>query len=140
MKGYDVTMAIYGLRERDPRYQTAAYLFAHESLDHTIREMLKLPEGQRRHVSAVELLDGMRDCAIQRFGYMARSVWESWGVYSTSDWGNVIFNLIGAKLMQANEGDKLEDFEGVYDFESVFDRQWDFDLAYHAAKQRGQPG
>jgi uncharacterized repeat protein (TIGR04138 family) len=100
------------------------------------REMLKLPEDKRRHVSAAELLDGMRDCAIQRFGYLARLVWESWGIYSTSDWGHVIFNLIGAKLMQANEGDKLEDFEGVYDFESVFDQQWNFDRAYHSAKNR----
>ncbi len=123
----DLATTMLELRRKDPRYQTTAYLFAHEALDHTLTKVLNLPKDQRRHVTASELLHGMRDFAVERFGYLARPVWEAWGIYSTSDWGNVIYNLITHNLMSANEDDRPEDFEGVFDFEAAFDRQWSFD-------------
>jgi uncharacterized repeat protein (TIGR04138 family) len=114
------------LPQRDPRYRLNAYIFAFQALEYTMKDHLKLSPDTRRHISARELLEGMRDYAIQQYGFLARSVWESWGVYATSDWGAVIFNLIGANLMRADDNDRLDDFKGVFEFEEAFDQRWAF--------------
>ncbi|MCA8939108.1 MAG: hypothetical protein KDB07_04845 [Planctomycetes bacterium] len=105
---------------KDSRYARNAYVFAFQGLDFTMRETLGLGDGERRHVSAEEMLRGMKECAINEYGDMARHVWEDWGIYSTLDWGNIIFNLIDANLMHANQDDRIEDFAGVYDFDQAF--------------------
>ena len=46
-----------------------------------------------------ELLGGVRDLALQEFGLMARTVFRMWGVNSTADFGEIVFNLIDAGLM-----------------------------------------
>ncbi len=117
---------LYGILERDSRYSRNAYLFAFQALEYTMKSFLQLDEDKRRHVSAQELLDGMKEYAIKHFGYMARYVWESWGIGSTDDWGNVVYNLIDAGLMKQNEEDSPELFSGVFDFEEVFERAWEF--------------
>ncbi|MCK6440222.1 MAG: hypothetical protein L6Q71_08495 [Planctomycetes bacterium] len=111
---------------KDPRYARNAYVFAFQALEYTMREYLKLSDTQRRHVSAQEILEGMRRFAIDQCGFMARNVWESWGIYSTADWGNVIYNLIAANLMKQNDEDDLAQFRGVYSFDDAFDRNWTF--------------
>jgi len=110
----------------DERYGRAAYYFAFLALEYTLRQLLNLPENKRRHVSAPELLNGMRQLAVEQYGFLARHVWESWGVYETEDWGNVIYNLIAGGLMSENDEDSREDFVSVYDFDEAFDRRWSF--------------
>lgn len=114
------------IRQRDKRYARAAYGFAFFALDYTMKEHLKLPEEGRRHVSARELLEGLKACAIDQFGALARSVWESWGVRTTEDWGNIIYNLIQAEAMKQSDDDKLEHFKDVYAFDEAFAGSWRF--------------
>ena len=89
-----------------------------------MRDHLKLKDDERRHISAKELVEGMKALAVEQFGNMARGVWESWGVHETGDWGSVIYNLIDAELMRQNDGDSIEDFKGVYDFDAAFGKEW----------------
>jgi uncharacterized repeat protein (TIGR04138 family) len=101
--------------ERDGRYACHAYRFVYESLDYTLKKI-----GCKRHVSGRELLFGIRDLAIEQFGGLAQMVFDRWGIKSTSDWGQIVWNLSEAGLMSRSDTDSLSDFEDVYDFGRTF--------------------
>ena len=71
-------------------------------------------------MSGRELLEGIREYALKTYGPMARTVLEFWGIHKTGDFGNIVFNMIAAKLFSKTENDTLEDFKDVYEFESAF--------------------
>ncbi len=102
---------------KDPRYNAEAYLFLMKGLNFTVSRLEK-----RRHVSGQELSEGLKLYAIEQFGPMARTVLENWGVSSTEDFGNIVFNMIEAKLLSKTETDSIDDFKGAYDFKEAFDR------------------
>ncbi|MFQ5843737.1 MAG: Minf_1886 family protein, partial [Planctomycetota bacterium] len=54
-------------------------------------------------------------------GFLAKSVLEEWGVRSTEDLGNIVFNLVEAELLSRTESDTRQDFVGVYDFGEAFE-------------------
>jgi uncharacterized repeat protein (TIGR04138 family) len=99
----------------DGRYPVDAYRFVYEGLDFTLKRI-----GCKRHITGRELLEAIRDLALEQFGGMALLVFEMWGVRKTSDFGNLVFNLVDAGLMSRSESDSREDFEDVYDFKEVF--------------------
>ena len=101
--------------KRDPRYRPEAYEFVIQALHHTLEKA-----GERRHVSARELLEGIRDYALERFGPLALVVLDAWGVKATDDFGEVVFNHSEAKLMGKTDTDTKEDFHAVYDFHDAF--------------------
>lgn len=100
---------------RDGRYHENAYRFVYEALDHTLRMI-----GSKRHVTGRELLEGVKGLALEQFGGLTLMVFENWGVRKTSDFGNIVFNLVEAQLMSRSEADCREDFENAYDFREVF--------------------
>ncbi len=104
---------------RDNRYKANAYSFVMASLEHL---MSSLP--QARHVGGRELLEGIRETALEQFGPMAKEVFNFWGVYVTEDFGNIVFNLVDAGLLSKTEHDDIEDFVDVYDFEKVFEQDY----------------
>jgi len=118
--------------ERDPRYPYEAYEFMFAALAHTQKLLDRLPreepdeeeageaEGQTcHHVSGAELLHGVRDLALREFGLMARTVFRMWGVNNTSDFGEIVFNLIEAGLMSKTDEDTRADFADVYDLDEA---------------------
>ena len=107
------------LRERNPRFEGRAYLFVLSSLHH-VMSRLDTP----RHISGAELAQGVRSLAIERFGPLARTVLEHWGVHSTDDVGEIVFALVDAGILITQEGDRVEDFRGLFDFEDAFDRNY----------------
>lgn len=107
------------LREKNPRYTDAAYVFLLSALQYTID---CLPEP--RHITGRELAEGCRDLAIQRFGPMARTVLEHWGVHSTEDMGAIVYALIECGVLIRQDTDSREDFRDVYDFEEAFERDY----------------
>ena len=105
------------LRDRYPQYQETVYLFVLSALHHVIE---RLPEP--RHISGPELAEGVRDLAKARFGPLARTVLEHWGVHTTEDVGQIVFALVEAGILIKQEEDDLQDFVGVYDFDEAFGR------------------
>src|SRR5438046_7875966 len=104
----------------DPRYGRGAYVFLRDALDFTTKQQKKIKGVSVRHVSGPELLDGVRRYAMKEFGPMVMTVFDSWGVHSCEDIGNMVFNLIGAGVFGKTEQDSIEDFKRVYDFEEAF--------------------
>jgi len=82
------------IREKDSRYQREAYLFLREALDHTQEMIAKDSHGRSRHVSGQELLAGIRELALRKFGPMTKMLFAEWGVHSCSDFGEIVFNMV----------------------------------------------
>ena len=112
--------ALDSIVRSDPRYQRDAYVFLRDALDFTTKRQKKAKGTSVRHVSGPELLEGLRQYALKEFGPMVTTVFDSWGIHSSEDVGNMVFNLIGGGIFGKTEEDSIEDFKNVYDFEEVF--------------------
>jgi len=104
----------------DPRYQRDAYVFLRDALDFTTKQQKKVKGATVRHVSGPELLEGVRRYALKEFGPLVMTVFDSWGIHSCEDVGNMVFNLIEAGIFGKTEEDSIEDFKNVYDFDEAF--------------------
>lgn len=107
------------IRLRESRYDERAYLFVLAALEFCQQ---RLPE--RRHLTGRELAEGCRDLALARYGVLARTVLEHWGIRSTADFGEVVFALVDTGLLMSQPQDSKDDFIGVFDFHEAFDRAY----------------
>ncbi len=101
--------------EKNPRYKLEAYTFVLAALHDTVVS-LKTP----RHITGQELAAGIRDYALEQFGPMAKTVLNHWGIEETLDFGKIVFALIDVELLSKQPGDKMSDFEKIYEFEEAF--------------------
>ncbi|MSR37035.1 MAG: hypothetical protein EXR95_10435 [Gemmatimonadetes bacterium] len=107
------------LHEKNPRFHGKAYLFLLSALHHVI-EGLERP----RHISGQELAGGVRELALERYGPMARTVLEHWGIHATEDLGDIVFALVECGILVKQEDDRKEDFRDVFDFEEAFELEY----------------
>jgi uncharacterized repeat protein (TIGR04138 family) len=133
----------------DPRYAIEAYIFILEALNSARREKLR---GQRReqqaersqqpvvrprasrphakktgvsgHVTAAELCEAVQTLALRQFGSLAVTVLGHWGVVSTSDIGEIVYNLIAAGDLEKQPSDSRSDFDNVFEFETALQPKW----------------
>ena len=129
--------------ENDPRYPVEAYEFVREALAYA-QEVMGMGEAEvvdredeeaqmERHLTGQELCEASRRYALEQYGMMAHVVLKQWGIHSTSDLGEVVYNLIRVDLMRKSSADRREDFDDVYDFQKAFND--DFDFAKEQQKQ-----
>ncbi len=139
------------LLERDKRYRIEAYLFVFDALDYAHRVLglgadvpsegenegearpAESPEGgdertESRHLTGQELSEAMRLFALDQFGYLAKCVLNSWGVYTTGDFGELVYNLIEIGQMRKTAQDRREDFDDVFDFENGLRKSFAIEL------------
>ncbi|WP_420634548.1 Minf_1886 family protein [Candidatus Palauibacter sp.] len=112
----DTPGALAGIRKRNPRYTEAAYLFLLSALQRRLSS-LELP----RHISGAEVADAVRELALERFGPLARTVLEHWGVHDTTDIGEIVFALVDGGVLIKEPDDSREDFEGLFTFDEAFE-------------------
>ncbi|MDX2225819.1 MAG: hypothetical protein SFY92_01780 [Verrucomicrobiae bacterium] len=120
MKKMSFNEALGLILSEDPRYHTEAYVFVRESLDHTLKSLKRDAESSDRHVSGRELLEGIRDHALQEYGPMSKTLLNFWGIQTCEDFGNIVFNMVNKGVLGKTENDRLEDFHEAYDFEEAF--------------------
>ena len=123
-----------GVVARDHRYGYQAYVFIFEALEHTktLRKRARAAQKPRRrrpgehaqHVSGRELCEGARDLAIGHYGLMALTVLAQWGIHSTADLGEIVYNLIRSGELEKTPHDSRADFDGVFDFEEALRREF----------------
>lgn len=125
------------LLNEDSRYRIEAYQFVREALSFA-QDVVSLDEEGKsthrveaaphdettRHLTGQQLCETIRQYAIEQYGYMAPLVLKTWGVTSTSDFGEIVYNLIRVKMMKKSQSDKREDFDDVYDFDVAFRDQF----------------
>ena len=112
--------ALEEILTHDPRFYRDAYHFVRESLDYTQKLISKDNRGSIRHISGQELLDGIRQFALQQFGPMVVTVLEEWGVKNCRDFGDIVFNMVEHSLLAKTEKDTRDDFNNGYDFTDAF--------------------
>jgi uncharacterized repeat protein (TIGR04138 family) len=107
------------LRRRYPMYHETAYLFILTALHYTIERI-----GEARHITGREMAEGCRDLALERYGPMARSVLEYWGIRGTRDFGEIVFALVELGILVKQDGDSVADFDGLFSFGDAFEQNY----------------
>jgi uncharacterized repeat protein (TIGR04138 family) len=128
----------------DPRYSIEAYAFVLEALNHAKHQKLKAkgrerdkerstePDHEGRassssskksrvtgHVTGRVLCEAVRKLALRQYGLLAATVLNHWGVRSTSDIGDIVYNLIAAGDLEKTRSDSRSDFDNVFDFDTA---------------------
>ena len=119
MSGSEFWSLVERIRAEDGRYRPEAYAFVMEALDETVRAA-----GERRHVSAAELLAGACDHARRVYGLMALTVLGSWGIRAGSDIGEIVFQLIDAGVLSKRDEDTRADFDQEFDFKAILEKNY----------------
>ena len=117
--------------ESDTRYRPDSYEFVLEALSFTQKKCRRT-----KHVTGEELLHGIKDLLMERFGPMALAVLRYWRVYATEDFGNIVFNLVEKKVLSKTEEDDIQVFRNKYDFEEVFEKGYRNQLARKISRMR----
>ena len=107
------------IRVRESRFDEKAFLFVLAAIEFCQQRLT-----ERRHLSGRELALGCRDLALERYGVLARSVLEHWGLTSSASIGEVVFALVDVGLLSAQPTDSATDFLDVFDFHEAFDRNY----------------
>lgn len=130
----------------DRRYKLEAYQFVRAGLSYA-QEVLGLGKPRRaddsleaeadeesleetdqprppRHVTGQDLCTALKQLAHEQYGLMAKLVLNSWGIYCTSDFGEIVYNLIKIGEMTKSEGDRRSDFDSVFDFDQALVREF----------------
>jgi uncharacterized repeat protein (TIGR04138 family) len=112
--------ALEKILAKDSRFSRDAYVFLREALDFSQKLIGKESRGTIRHITGQELLDGIRQFALQQFGPMAVTVFEEWGVKNCRDFGDIVFNMVEIGLLAKTDKDSRDDFQNGYDFTDAF--------------------
>ncbi len=115
------------------RYAPAAYDFMSEALHYTQQALGRAgsesSDDEDAHISGQELLHGIRRLGQKRFGLLAKTVFEQWGIHETGDFGRIVFELIERGDMRKTEDDQLSDFCDIYSFQTAFDDEYEIDVS-----------
>ncbi|MGQ0539744.1 MAG: Minf_1886 family protein [Gemmatimonadaceae bacterium] len=112
------------IRLREQRFHEHAYLFVLAAL-----ECYQAKLATRRHIDGRELALACRDLAIERYGVLARSVLEHWGIRSSADLGDVVFTLVDLGFLMSQETDTRLAFVDVFDFDEAFELAYPWSTA-----------
>jgi len=120
MKKISFNEALLQILKEDSRYHAEAYLFMRAALDFASKMLKKPVKGPQKHVSAAELLEGIRQYALREYGPLTMTVLDYWGIHNCADFGRIVFNLVNKNILRKTESDSIHDFDGGYDFEIAF--------------------
>lgn len=107
---------------KDARFELGAYIFLYEALAWTQHRLGRDDAAlsmEARHVSGQELLEGIRDYSAELFGPLAPTVFHSWGISHSRDFGRIVFNLVENELLGKTDDDRIEDFENGFELEEA---------------------
>jgi len=136
----DPSHPIAKLLKEDRRYTFEAYVLVFESLNYAHKvlgmgidrpvegeeEEAEEAQGEEegapreRHLTGQQLCEAIRQYALEQYGYMALCLLNNWGIHATSDFGEIVFNLIRIGQMRKTNEDRREHFDNVFDFDAGF--------------------
>jgi len=134
----EISNPMFELMEQDDRYKPEAYefirmalAFAHDVMESgsvSKEDMAELTRDtptdddipEESHLTGQELCEAIRRLALLQFGFMTKTVLNSWGIHETLDFGELVYNMIEIGLMKKSKTDSKSDFADVYDFKIAF--------------------
>ena len=115
----------------DPRYKSDAYEFLMEALAYSQKKFKK-----PKLVSGEELLEGIKQLLMHKFGPFTLLVLQHWGIKRTEDFGNIVYNLVQNRVLSKDREDNINSFQNGYDFNEVFDRGYRKQLEKRISRMR----
>jgi uncharacterized repeat protein (TIGR04138 family) len=125
-----LSRALAEVLARDARYTIEGYAFLFEALEFTKNQLRRGRARQRasrvpghpaaHHVTGQQLCEGARRLALEQYGQLAPMILASWGIRSTSNIGDLVYNMIATGAMEKTPADRRGDFDNVYDFALAF--------------------
>ncbi len=107
------TDAFADIVAKDARYHARAYAL--------LMDVVRYLSGDdQRHVAGADILDEFRERALDQYGPLAYTVLTEWGVSSTEDIGEMMFNLVEGRRIGRDANDTADAFAGGYDFKEAF--------------------
>ncbi|MGL4943481.1 MAG: Minf_1886 family protein [Thermoguttaceae bacterium] len=120
--------SFFELLRTDRRYRAEAYRFVFGALDYAQNTLdlavtaSILDDDSPQHVTGQDLCRAACLYAQKEYGFLARSVLRDMGIRSTSDLGEIVYNLIRIGQMNKTDEDSRADFDNVLDLDAWFDK------------------
>ena len=108
----EIARATEELRLSYPNYSAESYQFVSDAVAYTVGKL-----SAHRHISALELLEGIREFAFLEYGAVAPQVLDSFGLRLARNVGEVVYLLISVKLLSESPEDSPEDFNVNFPWE-----------------------
>jgi len=121
----DIETRMLELAQQYGRYKANAYRFTYEAVRYTA-DRSYAQTREVRHVTGGEVLEGIRDLARNRFGFMAKTVFQEWGLAKTEDFGEIVFHLVREGILSKTDSDRPSDFASGFDFDEAFVQSHDW--------------
>ena len=106
--------------KEDSRYSPDAYQFVREAMDFTTNMFFKSSQKTLHHVTAGQLLEGIKKFTVKEYGPMSMTVLNSYGIHKCEDFGHIVFNLVNKGVFGKKENDSIHDFDGGFEFKTAF--------------------
>ena len=97
---------------KDSRYDARAYALLMDCVHYLGKE--------GRHMDAWDIMEEFKERTLDQYGAMSYTVLTEWGLKSTEDIGEMMFNLAEHHRVRRDEEDTSECFVGGYDFKEAF--------------------
>lgn len=116
--------ALQALQQQYPEYDSKVYGFTLMALQKVVEDI-----GEKRHLQAAELANGVVELAHDEFGPLASEVLQSWGLETTEDLGEVVFAMVETGIMGARKEDRQADFEELFDLHQRLQQEYEIGQA-----------
>lgn len=116
MKNLEFYNTVKKILLKDGRYALDAYEFINDAVIFTVK-LFEQEKGKSRHVTGVELLIGVKEFAVKKFGPMSYEIFQEWGIVDGMSVGNIVFNMLDYGLLSKTDRDSIEDFRVDFNFE-----------------------
>lgn len=104
-------------------YEKGAFYYIAKAIESS-HEKIKKKEKRKRHISGSELVEEIVNMAKEEYGYLAKTVFDEWGIKTTEDIGEIVFIMVKNGILSAQKSDSKDDFKNLFDFAKVFERDY----------------
>jgi uncharacterized repeat protein (TIGR04138 family) len=133
MKDQAFLLTIQKILDKDSRFSPEAYTFINDAVVYTVSKINAEKDRKERHISGLELLEGIKDFAVSQFGPMAYEVLSSWGLNDSMSIGYVVFNMVDHQLLGKSDNDSIADFDNSFNLKEQLTKPFlpsDPDITY----------
>lgn len=132
------------LCEKDPRYTLDAYIFVNDALDFaqrmglaSMKEAFGEDDGEQSdHISGGDLCRLAVSYAVALYGMLAKPVLAKFGIRTTDDIGNIVYNLIDEGFVDQSPEDSRSDFNDVFDLGEELEKHFKFQYEKKLRKEK----
>jgi len=98
-------------RIKNPQFPSEAYAFVLNSLNYSLKMDATKVRNLTHNSMASQLIDACESFAKQTHGKDAKAQLKKWGIQTSGDIGDIVFDLIESGTLRKTTEEKREDFD-----------------------------